>query len=709
MKIRTISWAVMMVVACGLPASAQSAKKIAKRPSVNAGSVLSSVFDVSHSSRIKSRSLMQRTFLDTVGKREQALQVAFVIDGTDSMGADIQGVLQSLKSMVGDLQRHKSEAAKVSYGLVVYRDVKSPSGAVQLPMGNKFTSDLAEFEQTVASVKTESGAPYFEEAVDVGLNDAFSTLSWSEDADTVRWVIIFGDAPPYPENFDKDGAKRVFTNDELIQSAKSANAIVHCVLCSSGYSDAMEGADEARREKLRKSYETSLSSTRAFMGQLTEKTAGVFLDLSREDMVATLLAEAKRGDVAYQSMEPITAADVEAARTKAAAGETVSPARVAVLPHLPLKQMKFDGELPGVQVATMMREKLRLLPNVEVKDVADVTKAFEAVKSLNLEDRELLQKLATDLRVDYVVWGSQTTDKANTQLKSAIYRRLSGTALAEAEVMSGAKEVAARKDELAQNNLIQTVTESLLRNAKTKLGELQITDGLAKAYDALESSPAIAKPFSSPLSSNLRASREVLAGLSALEQAVALQRGNPAALHHLEKAKLKLGAAALLDPTNPLIHAWLATAHYNTAGDDPESEGAAAYRKALEQAHANIEKAPGPVYRSLIEAQYVLAITHDGKQAIDLYESLLSSKADQLDVALKAHWMLAGIYAGDWGAPEEAKNPAKAREHIIQILANWSDSKEAEYLKDALRWDDQEGTRHPHLPLENANVVAKVD
>ena len=55
--------------------------------------------------------------------------------------------------------------------------------------------------------------------------------------------------------------------------------------------------------------------------------------------------------------------------------------------------------------------------------------------------------------------------------------------------------------------------------------------------------------------------------------------------------------------------------------------------------------------------------------------------------------MLAGIRCGDWGVDEAFVDPDKAREHIIQILANWSTSPEAEFYEDTLRWDEETGSQ----------------
>src|SRR5690606_32943839 len=55
--------------------------------------------------------------------------------------------------------------------------------------------------------------------------------------------------------------------------------------------------------------------------------------------------------------------------------------------------------------------------------------------------------------------------------------------------------------------------------------------------------------------------------------------------------------------------------------------------------------------------------------------------------ALRAHWMLAGIHLGDWGAISwgwDHVDPQQAREHILTILACWPDSPEAAFYRDCI-------------------------
>ena len=70
--------------------------------------------------------------------------------------------------------------------------------------------------------------------------------------------------------------------------------------------------------------------------------------------------------------------------------------------------------------------------------------------------------------------------------------------------------------------------------------------------------------------------------------------------------------------------------------------------------------------------------------------------------------MLLGIYAGDWGVDESIVNPQTARKHLVEILANWPESPEAELLRKWMRWDDSAGkTKFSYLPIVN-HQLAKI-
>jgi hypothetical protein len=109
-----------------------------------------------------------------------------------------------------------------------------------------------------------------------------------------------------------------------------------------------------------------------------------------------------------------------------------------------------------------------------------------------------------------------------------------------------------------------------------------------------------------------------------------------------------------------------------------------------------------------IEADHALLIDKDYKRAIAIYEKLtVARQKGPLHVGLRAHWMLAGIYSGDWNVPAEAIDAPAARRHLVNILAFWESSPEAEFIKQSLRWDDEKGQNNfPFIQRKNNLIVA---
>ena len=106
--------------------------------------------------------LLQRSFLDLVEESRPSLQIAFVIDGTDSMSGQLESVRESLTAMMNDLELYKEN--NISYQLVVYRDVGSPSGPVELPLqaaNNGFVSDRAALLAAINKREVRKRRPVF--------------------------------------------------------------------------------------------------------------------------------------------------------------------------------------------------------------------------------------------------------------------------------------------------------------------------------------------------------------------------------------------------------------------------------------------------------------------------------------------------------------------------------------------------------------------
>lgn len=660
-----------------------------------AGLALESIFNPDRAPAKRTMGLLQRSFLDLVESSEDALEVALVVDGTDSMAADIEGVRESLRKMVADLRNYRGD--DVTFGLVVYRDEGAPSGKVTVPLKD-FTTDVSVLEKAFAEIQPETGAPYFPEVPDLAIHRALTELPWSDDPDTTRWLILFADAPPYDPDFEEEdtGARRWYDTDILVDLARRKQVQVSCILCTS-------------REREESAYKQTLDKTRAFMNALASGTDGLMLDLSYPDIQASLVEAAKKPRAEVQRIGQITREDVEAAReaeetakSKVAVSQRL---RLAVLPHVPLQNMTFDPEQPSVQIATELREKFRKIPGADVASPVDVQRSWRRVGTGDLATAARLQALAVRLRVDYVVWGSYREAQGIVQVRSALYDKRSGQKISDASVLTSAS--------LPETQVAGSVVGKLLAAAAA----VETAPRLAVAFGDYQQNEGLRRQIITPVSNSVGARTDALAALESLEQALAFETGNAEGVALLKQAARHLERAVDADPRNPFVHLLQASCslnlarHYQQLGDDVAATKAMqAFSEALKRAYRDRDNTPDPHVTKEIEADYQLLIRRDCPAAIQLYEELARVQEDtKLHPALRAHWMLAGIYSGDWGVDEAQIDPAKARGHLIAILAHWEDSPEAAFIKRHMRWNEEKGKNlFAHFPRSNEPLVAKL-
>jgi hypothetical protein len=659
-----------------------------------AGLALESVFNPQRAPEHKTMGLLQRSFLDLVESSQKELQVALVVDGTDSMATDIEGVRKALRSLVADLRQYKGD--RVSLALVVYRDSGSPSGEVTL-MHSQFTADEKAISNSFAKLVPETGAPYFLELPDLGVHEALNKLNWSESPDTSRWLLLFGDAPPYDSDFvDKDastGARRRFDTDLLVNLAKRKGVQISCVLCTS-------------RDEEKSVYEQVLDKTRKFMNSLATGSGGLMLDLSYPDIRSALVEAARKERVERQRIGTITRDEVDAIRQAAAAAKLPvadgQRLRVAVLPHLPLDQITFDPTHEAVQIAAELRQKFKAIPRAEVASPVDLDRALRRVKSSGVAPEQQLQALAAQLRVDYLVWGSYRKTQGIVSVRSAIYRKTDGQKVTESQALTSTN---LPETELASNLVSKwTLTTLDPKSAPT----------LYAAFAGLRDNATLKAQVLTPVSNSVESRSDLLAGFEALEQGLAYPIGDAAGKALLDQAEQSLARAATEDVRNPFIQMLLASCFFNqsqallNAGQAEEAKAKSQqFSEALKRAYREREQAQVDLVKTEIEADYNLIVKKDYASAIKLYEALATAPRDAtLHTALRAHWVLAGIYSGDWGIDAALIDAKKAKEHLVLVLAHWPDSAEAKFIKTNLRWNDERGgNQFEHFPRVNEVVL----
>ncbi len=637
-----------------------------------AASALTSMFSPERAPQRKTMGLLQRSFLDLAGEADRELEVAIVVDGTESMASELAGVRQSIQQMIDDLRRFRQNEVRVA--LVIYRDAQSPSGPVTVAL-ERFTASQEAITKAVQSLQPEPGAPYFHELPDLGVHTALSKLPWSDDPQVSKWILLFGDAPPYRESFqdpNNPDARRRYGNELLIAIAQRKNIRINCVLCTSS-------------ENVVEPYDQALSQTRAFMEALAQGTDGLMLDLSYPDIRAALIESAKQPAVQYAQIQPITSLDVAAAARGYTTGDgNRSEVRIAVIPHDdPISAVSFDPRRASVQVATALRHRLGSLPGVRVASTNDIKRQLRRMQADGISDDNAIRGLAARLGVDYVVWGKLEPQTARYQ--TAAYRKSDGKKVV---------QVSFGGDNGKRANVLLTAAAQ----------QSEPDQAIGDLYRRMQSS-ALQAIMNEPLADDADTSGELLAALEALEQSLAQTAGSEESAELLEKARASSEAAIAAEPRNALGH-WLranvafnqAAAAYRQGDTETAKSQMLKMKSALRRAVRERREIESPSLIAEIEADHELLINADYAAAIKKYQSLTA--LDQpLASQLRGHWMLAGIYAGDWGVEKEFVDATKTREHIIQILANWPTSPEAELLKRWLQWNEEtEKTRYNHVP-----------
>jgi hypothetical protein len=667
---------------------------------VTAGTVLELMF-----SRVRTRGLLQQKSLDElIQDSKRHLQVAFVVDGTDSMGRDIEGVLESLKFFVGQLREAKGND-NVAFNLVVYRDRGAESGLTSMPLGEKFTESYSELEDAVAAVRTETGRPYFPEVPDMALYDALNQLDWMDQDVCTRWLILFADAPPYKEGFvDADsGARRHFTTEQLVTRAKENEVRISAILCNSGFTDEEIGDNK----RLKEAYEKAKPLLEEFMTKLTEETGGVMWDLSDEQLRDKLAQAARERRENEQAIRPITPEDVERARS-----DDLEMVRLVVLPHLPLKEMTFESDHEAVMAATDIRERLRRIPGIDTVNPTKVQDAFEKLASRSPSDTsspqsdgDLLSELAIMTDADYVVWGQVSEADGKSTWMSGLHKKVDGSNLFEVS------EVVDSSSERGQLNIGYVVADELAKEAAKSLKNANADH--AALFARVSEAGAARDDFKAPITNNPRARREILRGLDRLEQALGYPRAHVEAEPNLLQAKAALEAAGRIDSQNPFVQLLLASAYYNLAaissdrGDANADDLHESFKEALGAAYEMRDDATHELVKTEIEADHALLIERDFVKAFEKYQSLLTAPKDkQLRAQVRAHWMLAGMYCGDWGVDAQLIDPEQGREHLVALLADFEHTPEADFVRSYTLWDDKDGTINPGYRRDNHTLFA---
>jgi|GEM_PF-1648738 len=127
-------------------------------------------------------------------ERPNALDLAFVIDVTGSMGDELTYLTREFESIVQRIRR-QHRGVDLRFGLVAYRD----QGDAFVVRRFDFTRSVGEMEQRLASLRAGGGGDY-PEAMDEAL-DAALDLDWRTGT-AGRMAFLVADAPPHTYAYD---------------------------------------------------------------------------------------------------------------------------------------------------------------------------------------------------------------------------------------------------------------------------------------------------------------------------------------------------------------------------------------------------------------------------------------------------------------------------------------------------------------------------
>lgn len=655
----------------------------AQSPSTPGAAALDSIFNVRTAPDAKSMGIFQGSFLDAIRPETPAIQIAFLIDTTESMAQELPGIREKIPQVVADLQR--ASGTKVEVAVISFAD----SGQSQKPLKGLsagFASDEAAVQKMIDSLQPQSGRPYFPEAVDLAVFKTIQELPWSDEAKATRWLMLMTDAPPYDASFDepKTQSRRWYETDALVNLANQRGINIHGLLC------------ESRAEEL-DAFTATVDKTRNFMGQLTSRTGGLMLDLSFAQIKEKVASAAKRPRADFAFVGAITDEDIAAVRQQAEQEfGAMKSLRVAVLPHVPWNAMTFYHQDPGVRFATQLRYSLSRLPGVKTISSRQIESEFLRLKAGPVDKSQWPQALCLRLQADVLIVGDLRSNRDMIDVQSQIY------------TANSAKPVAAISASGTDETLMASYLKAIpgVRTTSAPMTLLAKAVSSEQASDLREFWPGVLGQMSSQQQGDL------LSAIDLIEKSVDISAEAVVRVKDLKTAIGLLEPMAQSADANAFTFALLASANFNLA-KTKEVQGSAAEGKAdMQSALAYLNKAfdgrrqlNDRLLQAEIEADHLLLVRKDFPAAVRRYEAITQfSEASLLKMALRAHWMLAGIECGDWGASQSETfepDPQVARKHLIEILAFWPDSEEARIIQKYMRWDSTDGkTGTPYFPKE---------
>lgn len=632
--------------------------------------------------------LQQQVFKLDRGEGKTDLQIALVVDGTNSMGRDLGSLKFGLTEFVSTIRKKRPPLKTIEVAVVVYRDLGSASGPVTIitsvdeaKHGIFLSVSDPDLIKAIDRIETEDGTPRFPEQVDRGLHVAITQLNWDKSKTTARSIILAGDAPPFNEGevhteadgfndllrkYAKNGVIQLRTHSlsQLADAAKAQGISIFSILCDTGFANG-GGPQSARIAELAR------PGLAMFAQSLADETGGRVLNLTDPRLVEEL--QNPTVPETLSQLPPIESKDIEARKNSAAL-------RIAVLPSVPMDVLrKGTDDWPATAGYTYACALVNRLCDVDSRGVVTMSpQLWEKFSLVNLRnedkvvpDSQILKDLASkdNLDLDFVLWGNYSETPGKHELTLRAFDR-NGVEVAQTSV-------------LAKNTLRMLVEPSMLELSQ-KLAAAQVADPVElNRFVAL--SQRLAAP--SELKREESWHENLLEGYRLVEESTAYEFGNAKSVQLNERAIAKLTAYLEASPNDPLAYLLRSSCRRNLG--DPVQANADLGLAFMFRAKAD------EALKLEIEADSLLFGAGDNQAtdpfgAVHVYEQLVALTKMQNRVyskqALRAKWMLSGLYLGGFDfyktqqfQAQEKEYLGKSRELILDILVYWPESYEAEF------------------------------
>jgi uncharacterized protein YegL len=163
-----------------------------------------------------------------------AVEVAFVLDTTGSMGGLIEGAKRKIWSIATAIVDSNPDA-DIRMGLVAYRDI----GDEYVTRKIELTTDIQDLYARLLELKARGGGDW-PESVNEALDAAVNKMQWTAGGDTRRIVFLVGDAPPHMD-YAQDTKYPV-----TLSGARQKDIIVNAVLAGNAQDTARIWRDIAQ-------------------------------------------------------------------------------------------------------------------------------------------------------------------------------------------------------------------------------------------------------------------------------------------------------------------------------------------------------------------------------------------------------------------------------------------------------------------------------